>query len=149
MLQTTRQIKFNTRAHDTDSSSMANFLINRRSRRTMKSKKAEDFNSSSDNNFSCKKHTKHRQSPGICSLCLTEKLSKLSLEYYEYTKKAAETVSYRGSSASYSSSVSSCYSSSSVSSCSSPLQYRYREKKKKDGKKQSFLFRLLLGSIVD
>ncbi|AAG21493.1 hypothetical protein AtNW77_Chr1g0073641 [Arabidopsis thaliana] len=133
---------------------MANFLINRRTRRTMKSKKAEegkrsDSNSNSDNNFSCKKHTKHRQSPGICSLCLTERLSKLSLEYYDYTKKAVETATYCGStSTSSSSSVSSCYSSSSVSSCSSPLQYRYREKKK-DGKKQSFLFRLLLGSIVD
>ncbi|KAG7589851.1 hypothetical protein ISN44_As07g020850, partial [Arabidopsis suecica] len=110
--------------------SMANFLINRRTRRTMKSKKAEgkrsDSNSDSDNNFSCKKHTKHRQSPGICSLCLTERLSKLSLEYYDYTKKAAETATYCGSSStSSSSSVSSCYSSSSVSSCSSPLQYRY------------------------
>ncbi|KAG7586764.1 hypothetical protein ISN45_Aa02g020320 [Arabidopsis thaliana x Arabidopsis arenosa] len=133
---------------------MANFLINRRTRRTMKSKKAEekrsDSNSDSDNNFSCKKHTKHRQSPGICSLCLTERLSKLSLEYYDYTKKAAETATYCGSSStSSSSSVSSCDSSSSVSSCSSPLQYRYRDQKKKDGKKQSFLFRLLLGSIVD
>lgn len=131
---------------------MANFLITSRSRRTMKSKKAEgkrsDSNSNSGNNFSCKKHTKHRQSPGVCSLCLTEKLSKLSLEYYDYTKKAAETASYCYSSSASSSAVSSCYSSSSVSSCSSPLQYRYREKKK-DSKKQGFLFRLLLGSIVD
>ncbi|XP_010471245.1 PREDICTED: uncharacterized protein LOC104751065 [Camelina sativa] len=133
---------------------MANFLINRRTRRTVKSKTDEgkrsdskSNTSSSDNNFSCKKHTKHRQSPGICSLCLTERLSKLSLDYYYYTKKPAETSTYCGSSASSSSSVTSCYSSS-VSSCSSPLQYRYREKKK-DGKKQSFLFRLLLGSIVD
>ncbi|XP_010414850.1 PREDICTED: uncharacterized protein LOC104700940 [Camelina sativa] len=134
---------------------MANFLINRRTRRTVKSKTDEgkrsdskSNTSSSDNNFSCKKHTKHRQSPGICSLCLTERLSKLSVEYYYYTKKPAETSTYCGSSASSSSSVTSCYYSSSVSSCSSPLQYRYREKKK-DGKKQSFLFRLLLRSIVD
>lgn len=140
------------RAHET--SSMANiFLITSRSRRTrraMKSKNHEEkrsnSNSNSDNNFSCKKHTKHRQSPGICSLCLTEKLSKLSLEYYEYTKNAAETASSCCSSSSSSyTSVSSCYSSSLVSSCSSPLQHRYREKKKKQG----FLFRLLLGSIVD
>ncbi|GLU16145.1 hypothetical protein SLE2022_325940 [Rubroshorea leprosula] len=26
----------------------------------------------------CKKHPKHRQSPGVCSLCLREKLSHLS-----------------------------------------------------------------------
>ncbi|ESQ27968.1 hypothetical protein EUTSA_v10019488mg [Eutrema salsugineum] len=132
---------------------MANiFLINSRSRRTRRSKnpkvKRSNSNSNSDNNFSCKKHTKHRQSPGICSLCLTERLSKLSLEYYDYTKNVAQTASsYCSSSSCSTTSVSSCYSSSSVSSCSSPLQYRYREKKK-DGKKQS-LFRLLLGSIVD
>ncbi|CAH8334660.1 unnamed protein product [Eruca vesicaria subsp. sativa] len=105
-------------------------------------------NSISDNNFSCKKHTKHRQSPGVCSLCLTERLSKVSLEYYNYTKNAAQAASSYCSSASSTTSVSSYYSSSSVSSCSSPLQYRYREKKK-SGKKHSILFRLLLGSIVD
>ncbi|KAF8099531.1 hypothetical protein N665_0242s0015 [Sinapis alba] len=130
------------------------FITNgsRRTRRAMKSKnpqeKRSSSNSISDNNFSCKKHTKHRQSPGICSLCLTERLSKVSLEYYRYTKNAAQTASSYCSSTSSSTSVSSYYSSSSVSSCSSPLQYRYREKKK-DGKKHSFLFRLLLGSIVD
>ncbi|KFK41645.1 hypothetical protein AALP_AA2G154600 [Arabis alpina] len=129
---------------------MANiFLITSRSRRSKNPEgKTSNPNTNSDNNFSCKKHTKHIQSPGICSLCLNEKLSKLSLEYYEYTKTAAETASSCCSTSSTSISVSSCYSSSSVSSCSSPLQYRYREKKK-DGKKQSFLFRLLLGSIVD
>lgn len=26
----------------------------------------------------CRKHPKHRQSPGVCSLCLTEKLSRVS-----------------------------------------------------------------------
>ena len=122
----------------------------RRTRRAMKSKNPQEkrSNSISDNNFSCKKHTKHRQSPGICSLCLTERLSKISLEYYEYTKNVAKKeASCCSSSSSFSTSVSSCYSSS-VSSCSSPLQYRYREKKK-DGKKHSFVFRLLLGSIVD
>ncbi|KAF8111236.1 hypothetical protein N665_0076s0223 [Sinapis alba] len=125
----------------------------RRTRREMKSNNPHEGkrsnsnpNSNSDNNFSCKKHTKHRQSPGVCSLCLTERLSKV--EYYDYTKNTAQTTaSYCSSTASSSTSVSSCYSSSSVSSCSSPLQYRYREKKK-DGKKHS-LFRLLLGSIVD
>ncbi|CAA7052439.1 unnamed protein product [Microthlaspi erraticum] len=132
---------------------MANiFHITRRSRRSMKSKshegKVSDSSSNFDNNFSCKKHTKHRQSHGVCSLCLTERLSKLSLEYYDYTKPAAKMASSGCSSSTSSTSVSSCYSSSSVSSCSSPLQFGYRAKKK-DGKKQSFLFRLLLGSIVD
>ncbi|VVB02660.1 unnamed protein product [Arabis nemorensis] len=136
---------------------MANiFLITSTSRRAKKAKNPEgkrsNSNTNSDSNFSCKKHTKHIQSPGICSLCLNKKLSKLSLEYYEYTKNAAETASSCCSSSSTTSTsvVSSCYSSSSsVSSCSSPLQCRYRERKKKAGKKQSFLFRLLLGSIVD
>ncbi|KAJ4909455.1 Uncharacterized protein Rs2_04076 [Raphanus sativus] len=132
------------------------FLIaggSRRTRRAMKSKNPQEKrsnsnpNSISDNKFSCKKHTKHRQSPGICSLCLAERLSKVSLEYNSYTKNAAPTASSYCSSTSSSTSVLSYYSSSSVS-CSSPLQYRYREKKK-DGKKHSFLFRLLLGSIVD
>ena len=132
---------------------MANiFLIasgSRRTRRAMKSKNPQEkrSNSISVNNFSCKKHKKHRQSPGICSLCLTERLSKISLEYCEYTKNVAKKEASCCSSSSSSTSVS-CYSSSSVSSCSSPLQYRYREKKK-DGKKHSFVFRLLLGSIVD
>lgn len=133
---------------------MANiFHITSRSRRSMKSKshdeeKRSDSNSNFDNKFSCKKHTKHRQSHGVCSLCLTERLSKLSLEYYDYTKPAAKTASSGCSSSISTTSVSSCYSSSSVSSCSSPLQFGYRAKKK-DGKKQGFLFRLLLGSIVD
>ncbi|GAB2271336.1 hypothetical protein Dimus_006177 [Dionaea muscipula] len=30
-----------------------------------------------DSTLLCKKHPKHRQSPGVCSLCLTEKLVKL------------------------------------------------------------------------
>ncbi|CAN8275713.1 unnamed protein product [Cochlearia groenlandica] len=113
----------------------------------MKSKSHEEKRSDSDNNFSCKKHKKHRQSHGVCSLCLNEMLSKLTLDY---TISIAKTVS--SCSSSTSSNVSSCYTSSSslVSSCSSPLQYMYREKKKKKNvKKQSFLFRFLLGSIVD
>lgn len=150
----TRRQKHNKKSKITESSrrtsSMANIFLS--TRRSMKSKsheeKRSDSNSKFDNNFSCKKHTKHRQSHGVCSLCLTERLSKLSLEYYDYTKPAAKTASSGCSSSTSSTSVSSCYSSSSISSCSSPLQFGYRAKKK-DGKKQSFLFRLLLGSIVD
>ncbi|CAN8239464.1 unnamed protein product [Cochlearia groenlandica] len=97
---------------------MANmFLISSRSRRSKNPKgKRSSSNSNSDNNFSCKKHKKHIQSPGICSICLTEKLTKLSLQYNEYTKSytnvaADETVSSYCSSSTSSSStlVSSCY----------------------------------------
>ncbi|KAG2281607.1 hypothetical protein Bca52824_052827 [Brassica carinata] len=112
----------------------------KRSNRAMKSKNPQEkrSNSISVNNFSCKKHKKHRQSPGICSLCLTERLSKISIEYYDillliiffFHVGVILLLIF------------------SVSSCSSPLQYRFREKKK-DGKKHSFVFRLLLGSIVD
>ncbi|CAF1909218.1 hypothetical protein Bca4012_050080 [Brassica carinata] len=86
----------------------------KRSNRAMKSKNPQEkrSNSISVNNFSCKKHKKHRQSPGICSLCLTERLSKISIEYYEYTKNVAKKEASCCSSFSSSTSVSSCYSSS-------------------------------------
>ncbi|GMJ02498.1 hypothetical protein HRI_003919000 [Hibiscus trionum] len=58
-------------------------------------------------NEGCKKHPKHKQSPGVCSLCLAEKLSQLSTH--------SSTLSYSFSSSS-SSPSSSC---SSRSSCSS------------------------------
>ncbi|GMH17373.1 hypothetical protein Nepgr_019214 [Nepenthes gracilis] len=61
----------------------------------------------------CKRHPKHRQSPGVCSLCLTEKLSKLS------AAGSVRLSSYHPSSSS-SSSLSS--SSSDVSPCD---QYIY------------------------
>uniref|UniRef100_A0A0D3AQ14 Uncharacterized protein n=1 Tax=Brassica oleracea var. oleracea TaxID=109376 RepID=A0A0D3AQ14_BRAOL len=91
---------------------MANiFLIASGSRRTRRNPKEKRSNTNSipDNNFSCKKHTKHRQSPGIRSLCLIDRLSKVSLEYYSYTKNAAETASSYYSSTSSSTSVSSYY----------------------------------------
>lgn len=82
----------------------------------------------------CKKHPKHRQSPGVCSLCLTEKLSQLS------SRRTAASSATVGSScpSSSASSLSSYYSSSSASSCSSPLRpYRFV----KEGKASiSFLF---------
>ncbi|CAH8351799.1 unnamed protein product [Eruca vesicaria subsp. sativa] len=150
---------------------MANvFLISSRNRRSIltttdsKSKNLKvmkRLESSSDNSsYSCKKHPKHRQSPGICSLCLNESLSKLSLDFYEYSssmsssssKNVAKTVSSCSSASSESEAesdteISSYYSS--VSSCLSPLQQRYSEivvnkKKKKHPKKQNFLSRLFL-----
>lgn len=71
----------------------------------------------------CKKHPKHRQSPGVCSLCLKERLSQLSAASSFRATSAATRPS-----CSTSSSLSSYYSSSSASSCSSPalLSYSYR-----------------------
>lgn len=67
----------------------------------------------------CKKHPKHRQSPGVCSVCLSEKLSQLS------TRRSRTTSTTTMDSCS-SSSLSSYYSSSSCSFYSSPInRYRY------------------------
>lgn len=68
----------------------------------------------------CRKHPKHRQSPGVCSICLRERLSQLSTS----SRSASTTVASASSSSSLSS-YSSHYSSSEASSCSSPMQ-RYR-----------------------
>jgi hypothetical protein len=87
----------------------------------------------------CKKHPKHRQSPGVCSICLTEKLSQLS------SRKNSETTARSSCCSSSASSLSSCYSSSSASSsCSSPLR-RFRFTK--EGKTSSISF-LLNGKRV-
>ncbi|GLT44850.1 hypothetical protein SLA2020_187250 [Shorea laevis] len=62
----------------------------------------------------CKKHPKHHQSPGVCSLCLREKLSQLS------TSRSRSIPKTRIIESSCSSSSLSSYSSS-ASSCSSPV----------------------------
>lgn len=67
----------------------------------------------------CKKHPKHKQSPGVCSICLGERLSQLSSSK-KTTKKALRTPS----SSSSLSSLSSCDSSSNASSCASPVRRR-------------------------
>lgn len=81
----------------------------------------------------CRRHPKHRQSPGVCSLCLVEKLSRLSADS-NLSRCIAAPVS------SSSSSLSSYYSSpsSSASSYSSPM-HRYTE-----GKDSKYSFSLLL-----
>lgn len=71
---------------------------------------------SKPNDKACKKHPKHRQSPGVCSLCLQEKLSQLSA-----SSSLGSTTTVASS---CSSSLSSYSSSSSASSCSSPT-HRY------------------------
>ncbi|XP_016571533.2 uncharacterized protein LOC107869513 [Capsicum annuum] len=70
--------------------------------------------SKSSSTIICKKHPKHKQNPGVCSVCLSEKLSLLS---------RSNTTTITNSSSS-SSSLSSLSSSSDVSSCSSPPRYR-------------------------
>ncbi|GKV09390.1 hypothetical protein SLEP1_g20899 [Rubroshorea leprosula] len=62
----------------------------------------------------CKKHPKHHQSPGVCSLCLREKLSRLSTSSSRSIPKTRIIASSCSSS-----SLSS--DSSSPSSCSSPV----------------------------
>lgn len=75
--------------------------------------------------YRCKKHPKHNQSPGVCSLCLREKLIQLSsFGSHRRTRTfvAINDCSNSSSPCSYVSSLSSsCYSSASVSSCASPL----------------------------
>ncbi|KAG6392665.1 hypothetical protein SASPL_146889 [Salvia splendens] len=58
----------------------------------------------------CKKHPKHRQSPGVCSICLREKLSNLS--NCGENSRSARSPSAVSSLSSYASSLS--------SSCASP-----------------------------
>lgn len=71
------------------------------------------------NTVLCKKHPKHRQSPGVCSLCLNERLSIFikatsSSSYSSLRLQKARHIVYYSSTTSLS-------SSSSVSSCPSPL----------------------------
>ncbi|CAA0813493.1 Unknown protein [Striga hermonthica] len=65
-------------------------------------------------NSPCKKHPKHRQSPGVCSLCLNEKLSKVANHGLSRCPKVMYSCP---SSSSYASSL----SSSNASSYSSPV----------------------------
>lgn len=66
----------------------------------------------------CKKHPKHKQPPGVCSVCLTERLSKLAAS----SNKKAKNVRRVDHSYTSSSDVSSSFST--VSSPSSPAGER-------------------------
>lgn len=70
-------------------------------------------------NGHCKKHPKHNQSPGVCSLCLREKLAQLSS--YNSRPTPSSIASSTSSSSSLSSYSSSYYSSASSSSSASPM----------------------------
>ncbi|CAL0319332.1 unnamed protein product [Lupinus luteus] len=74
-------------------------------------------------NGRCKKHLKHHQSPGVCSLCLKDKLSQLS----SFSSSSKRTTSGACDSSSASSSLSS-YCSSSASSLASPM-HPFKERK--------------------
>lgn len=63
----------------------------------------------------CKKHPKHKQPPGVCAVCLTERLSKLAASSNKKAKNVVRRVDHSYTS---SSDISSSYST--VSSPSSP-----------------------------
>lgn len=74
-----------------------------------------------DGGDGCKKHSKHRQSAGVCSLCLREKLTQLSIIVPTITSSSSRSPSLSSQSSSESSSyVSSLSSSYLSSSCASP-----------------------------
>ncbi|KAM6561021.1 suppressor protein SRP40-like [Cannabis sativa] len=77
----------------------------------------------------CKKHPKHQQSPGVCSLCLSEKLSQINHMNPTSSSRRTSTTTGFGSASSTTSSLSSYYSSEDDdddddedSQCSSPMQ---------------------------
>ena len=78
----------------------------------------------------CKKHPKHRQSPGVCSLCLQEKLTRVSSSSASSSNsrnKITSAINANGSSSSSSvSSLSSYYSSASGSSCANSPLHRFQ-----------------------
>lgn len=76
------------------------------------------------NGSPCKRHPKHRQSPGVCSICLKEKLAQLSgSDSSSSSSRAARSGSSSSSLSSYASSL----SSSNASSCTSPaVDFRRR-----------------------
>ncbi|XP_010496596.1 PREDICTED: uncharacterized protein LOC104773647 [Camelina sativa] len=127
----------------------------------------------------CKKHPKHRQSPGVCSLCLNERLSLFIKAASSRRPRSRQVLCSSSTSSSLSS-----YCSSSVSSCPSPLLDRRRyllmaaggsgrrekgiswmtksrsvtykvddekrkKKKKKTTNKSSFFFGLIMGTRRD
>uniref|UniRef100_A0A5B7BPZ2 Uncharacterized protein n=1 Tax=Davidia involucrata TaxID=16924 RepID=A0A5B7BPZ2_DAVIN len=82
----------------------------------------------------CKKHPKHQQSPGVCSICLRERLSQVSSTS---SRSTTTTMATSCSSSSSSSSLSSHYSPSDLS----PVhQYRYRIASEARGSSMSISF---------
>ncbi|KAK9742653.1 hypothetical protein RND81_03G188700 [Saponaria officinalis] len=72
-------------------------------------------NTNNYNMVQCKKHPKHKQSPGVCSLCLSEKLSRVSTCSRGQMASRARAYYYCSSSSLSSSEDESSYASSCVS----------------------------------
>ncbi|XP_057728049.1 uncharacterized protein LOC130943959 [Arachis stenosperma] len=79
----------------------------------------DDFGRFKPGGGGCKKHPKHHQSPGVCSLCLNDRLLQLS------SSSSASVIGGGSSCSSSVSSLSSYYSSSSASSCASPVSRHF------------------------
>ncbi|KAL4566033.1 hypothetical protein LXL04_030142 [Taraxacum kok-saghyz] len=98
---------------------------------------------SSSSSTKCKKHPKHEQSPGVCSLCLRERLRKIS-------KSSSRVTTYASSSSCSSSSISSVSSVSSLSNTESPMHdYRkghvsFLKSKLKKSKSMAFVGRRIV-----
>ncbi|KAK2995348.1 hypothetical protein RJ640_006568 [Escallonia rubra] len=74
----------------------------------------------------CRRHPKHQQSPGVCSICLGERLSQLSTSLRSTTSTMLMASTACSSSTTSFSSLSSTYSSNASSACSSPMHRNYR-----------------------
>lgn len=112
----------------------------------------------------CRKHPKHRQSPGVCSICLREKLSNLSSNSSRCTATTITSSSSSSSLSPYSSSGSS-YVSPMHGHAKRPLSFlmsssknvltksrsmavwpRMKEREGMDGKKRGGFWSKLIGS---
>ncbi|KAI3758256.1 hypothetical protein L6452_05811 [Arctium lappa] len=84
---------------------------------------------------SCTKHSKHKQSPGVCSLCLRERLSKISSS----SLQAVTNVSSSSSSSSSSYVSSSHCSSNAESHMASPMHNYRKTNYEFDGNSKGYL----------
>ncbi|XP_057973477.1 uncharacterized protein LOC131161616 [Malania oleifera] len=88
----------------------------------------------------CRKHPKHHQSPGVCSVCLREKLSQLSGSVAGSRRTSAVVAAGSDCSSSASSLSSSSESSLSASSYASPMHSRHVRWGSSEAKGYSFSF---------
>ncbi|XP_011652564.1 uncharacterized protein LOC105435032 [Cucumis sativus] len=84
----------------------------------------------------CQRHPNHHQSPGVCSLCLTEKLSRIIAPAASSRNKISNSLSSSSSSSYYSS----CSSASSSSSSSPKLYGYYNSDNHHPRRKTAFVF---------
>ncbi|XP_062098612.1 uncharacterized protein LOC133804477 [Humulus lupulus] len=86
----------------------------------------------------CKKHPKHHQSPGVCSLCLSNKLSQLKHMNPKSFSRRTSTTTGSGSS-STTSSLSSYYSSEDDDDVEEEEEYEYCRNRYEGKRTASFL----------